>query len=118
MHEEVDGVVAAVCALEQAERVAADDAHRPDLHDAALLRGDGEELLRLLAGREALDAELAAARADRQHDARGQDRARAAVRERQRADRALAHDDAGAGEVERHVVGGAADQEQGAQRDA
>ncbi len=41
----------------------------------------------------------------------------AAVRQRQRTDRALAHDHPGAGEVERHVVGGAADQEQRAQRD-
>src|SRR5690606_37456490 len=112
---EVDGVIASVRALEEAEGVTADDADRADLDDAATLGGDREELLRLLARREPLDAELAAASADRQHDARRQDRPAAGVRQRERADRAFSDDDPGAGEVEGDVVLGAADEEQRAQ---
>ena len=96
VHEQVDRLVAPVRSLEQAERVAAHDAHRADLDDAALLRRNGEELFGLLAGREPLDAELAAPRTDGQHDARGKDGPRSAVCERQRADGPLAHDDPGA----------------------
>ena len=117
MHEQVDRIVAPVRPLEQTERVAADDAHRSDLHDAALLGRDREELFGLLAGREPLDAELSASGTDGQHDARGQDGPGSAVREGERADGPLPHHDARAREVQRHVVRGAADQEQRAQRD-
>ncbi len=113
---EVDGLVAPVDAFEQSQWVAADDAHRADGEHAALVRRDGEELLDRLPRRQPAHCEHAPAGADRQHHPRGKDGAAAGVRQRQGSDGSLTHHDARAREVERHVVCGAADQEQRAQQ--
>ncbi|MES2865203.1 MAG: hypothetical protein V4703_00335 [Actinomycetota bacterium] len=115
MDEEVDRIVAAVRALEQAERIAADDADRAHLDHATTLGGDGEQLFGLLTGREALDAEFAASASDGQHDAGRQDGAAAGVRQCERPDRAFADDDSRSGEVEGDVVLCTPDEEKRAQ---
>lgn len=116
MDEQVDGLAAVVGALEEAERVAAEHAHGTDREHAAVGGGDGEELFVLLPRLQTRDLEEASAGSDGEDDLGRKEGTRRPVGELQRTDGALAHDDAGACEVEVDLVRGAAEEERDAEK--